>query len=280
MPSPQGIIKRGASPAANWVRRLLEEVLLTGIFIFSAAHYVLGFVDELANVAEFAVHGGEAHISDRIETAQILHHDFADDITGHLALISAGDFFFNGVNDLGDVFGGDGTFVTGLLNAGEDAVAIEGNAGAVFFDDLEADGFFDAFISGVSAFAMLTDAPAADGLAIFDGARINDAILVIHMAKRATHEQSEQGQRGGRDARETSRLIAPEQSVNRHSCEVQSVDAELSCFDKRLECRKMSMCVTGEAPNLCQPHGGGQEGTGGASKPDVRNGRSYLRKGE
>jgi hypothetical protein len=170
----------------------LEEILLSGIFIFGAVENVLGFIDQLAHIAELAVYGSETHISDGIDPAQILHDDFADDIAGNFPLIGAGNFFFDGVDDLGNVFRGDGTFVTRFLDAGENAVAIEGNAGAVFLDDLEAHGFFDAFVGGVAAFAVLAHPPATDGLSVFDGAGIDDAVFIINMAEGTTHEQSEQ----------------------------------------------------------------------------------------
>ncbi len=170
-----------------------KEVLLAGVFGFAAFKNFLGFIDELADIAEFAIDGSEAHVGDGIEPAEEFHDRFADEMAGDFPLVGARDLFLNSVDEFGDIFRGNGPFVAGLLDAAEELVAVKRDAGSVFFDDLEADGFFDAFVSGVAAFAALADPPTTDCLAVLDRSRINDAVFVVRVAERATHEHSSGG---------------------------------------------------------------------------------------
>jgi hypothetical protein len=68
----------------------------------------------------------------------------------------------------------DGALIGGAFEAGEEFLAVEGDAGAVFFDDGEADVFFDAFVGGESLAAGEAAAATADGAATFAGARVDD----------------------------------------------------------------------------------------------------------
>lgn len=167
-----------------------KEILLAGVFILGTFHDVLGFIDELPDIAELAIHGSESHIGNGIDPAKVLHNRLADGLAGNFPLVGARCLLFHGIHDFCDVFRGNRPFVAGLLHTRQDAVAIEWDARAIFFDHLKTNGLFNALIRGVTPIALFADAPSPDRLPIFDGTRVDDSIFVVDVTEWTAHGSS------------------------------------------------------------------------------------------
>lgn len=99
---------------------------------------------------ELPIYAGEADVSHFIESSEAFSDHVADVDGFDFTVARAEQFVFDVVNDLGHLIDGDGAFVAGFFQAGANFVAVEGDAGAVFFDDHEFGVFFDVFVGGES----------------------------------------------------------------------------------------------------------------------------------
>src|SRR5829696_355927 len=89
---------------------------------------------KILGLAEIAIDGGEAHISDVIELAQVLHHDLADRLRGYFRLAAAFEFAHDRGNHLLDPFRIDRPLAQGDLQRAHQLVAIERHPAAVALD--------------------------------------------------------------------------------------------------------------------------------------------------
>src|SRR5574341_1768542 len=145
----------------------------------------LHFLDELPDVLELPVHGREAHVGDRVEPLQVLHHDPAE--------LLAGNFFFGALVELRLDLGDDVVhrlhphrpLLAGLQDRAAELLAVEGLPAAVALDDVR-EHVLDVLVRRVAPLTFQALAPAADELAVTPDPGVDDPILRV-AAKRAFH---------------------------------------------------------------------------------------------
>ena len=143
---------------------------------FAGLEELLQFFFELADVFEVAIDAGEADVGYGVEFLQLFHDEFANLAGGSFAVGGVHEEGFGGVDDGFEVERGDGAFLAGAEEAGEDFGALEFFAAAIFFDDHVGD-FVDAFVGGEAALTLFALAAAANGIRLFAFAAVYDAVL-------------------------------------------------------------------------------------------------------
>jgi hypothetical protein len=144
----------------------------------------LEFAFEGVDVFELAVDAGETDVGYFVEFFEGGHDVFADGFAADfLALI--GPFFFEFIEEVGDLFDCDWAFAAGFPDAAFQLFAIVGFAGLVFFDYQEICEFW-AFESGEAEIALIAGAAAAD-FSVFIGVAGIQNSRVIVFAFRAEH---------------------------------------------------------------------------------------------
>src|ERR1700752_1890762 len=86
------------------------------------------------NVLEVTVHGGEAHVGDLVEMAQLLHDQLADGARRYLAIAEAAHAVHDAAYRLVDVFARHRALLQRLLHAGAQLHLIERLAAAITLD--------------------------------------------------------------------------------------------------------------------------------------------------
>ena len=120
------------------------------------------FFDQFTCVLEVAINTCEPDERDLIGSAQVFHHAFSD-VGRRDFLVGVSEYillYF--VSNLLNLFCGDGSFVTGLLQAGDDFVPVVGDSGLVFFDDVQLEAIAYFFVGGKTFFARQTLSSASD----------------------------------------------------------------------------------------------------------------------
>jgi hypothetical protein len=146
---------------------------VAGVFSGEEAfEFELEFVD----VLEVAIDGGEADVGDGVDVFEAVHDEFADGGGGAFALWGVDDEGFDGVYDLLHLGDGDFAFLAGVKESGEDFLAVEVFAAAVFLYD-HVGNFVETFVGGEAFVAALTLASTADGVSIFGLAAVDDFVL-------------------------------------------------------------------------------------------------------
>src|SRR5262245_23544685 len=146
--------------------------------VFQLAH-------ELADVAEVTIHGSKTHVSDLVETLELVHHQLADFVRPHLFLGTFLQRRFDLVGHALDGGNADGPLLTRLQQAGDQLLSLESLAGTVLLDHHVRD-LVDPLVAGESSSAAETLAPSTDDLAFLALARVDN--LVAEMcAERALH---------------------------------------------------------------------------------------------
>src|SRR5215813_13059896 len=90
-----------------------------------ASDQVLELVQELVDVLELAVDGGEADVGDLVELAEALHDDRPDAGGRDLALLGVVEHGLDLVDDPVELDRRDGPLLAGLRQAGAQLVAVE-----------------------------------------------------------------------------------------------------------------------------------------------------------
>src|SRR5437762_2543892 len=89
---------------------------------------------ERLDILEVAVHGGEAHVGDLVEVAQLLHHELPDRARGHLPVAEASHLVHDAAHGLVDLLARHGALLQRLLHAGAQFPLIEGLAATIALD--------------------------------------------------------------------------------------------------------------------------------------------------
>ena len=131
---------------------------------------------ELVDVFEVAVDAGEADVGDGVDVFEAVHDELANGRRRALALGRVDDEGFDGVDDLLHLGDGDFAFLAGVEQAGEDLLAIEVFAAAVFLDDHIGD-FVEALVGGEAFVAALALAATADGVGFLALAAVNHLVF-------------------------------------------------------------------------------------------------------
>ncbi len=153
-----------------------------------AADEVFDFGEELGGVAEAAVDGGEAEEGDFVELFELVHDLAADDGGGDFAFVLGFDFVDDVVDEHVHLGVGNGALDGGVGDGGAELVAVEVLVAAVALEDGE-DGLDDLFVGGEAMAAMGADAAAADGVAVANGAGVDDLVFGLRTLGTA-HGQS------------------------------------------------------------------------------------------
>src|SRR5262249_47988824 len=151
-----------------------------------AAEHGFEFFDEIGHVLEVPIDRGKTDESDLVDVAQRFHHFFADVPRGDFALEVLVEVDFDVGNDPFDRFLADRTLPARFVAAIAVFGPVEGDAGAVFFDDFQG-RFFDFFIRCEPPFTLQT-LPAATNDELLTPAGVDDFRLVVP-AKWTHHER-------------------------------------------------------------------------------------------
>ncbi len=128
---------------------------------------------EVVDVFKAAVHAGKADVGNFVELFEFSHDEFANAGGGNFALSQGHEFFFDALNGVVDLFGADGAFAQRKTHGLQQFCALVFDAATVFFDDVgEAD--VGAFVGGVALFTGAALAAAANRVAVFGHAGLDD----------------------------------------------------------------------------------------------------------
>ena len=128
---------------------------------------------EIVDVLKAAVHAGKADVGNFVEFLEFTHDKLANACGRNLALTEAEEFFFNALDGVVHLFGADGAFAQRKAHRFKNLFAFVFDAATVFFDDVgEAD--VGAFVGGVALFTGTALATAANGVAVFGHACLDD----------------------------------------------------------------------------------------------------------
>lgn len=123
--------------------------------------------------------GRKADVGDLVHIAELGHHAFAYGLCWDFAFVLRVEFFFDQLGEFDfDIFG-DRSLAAGVGDASHDVLSGEWDTRAVAFDDHQSPGGFDAFIGGISAFALKAMASTTDDRPAFGRAGIDDFVLVV-----------------------------------------------------------------------------------------------------
>ena len=96
-------------------------------------HYLLHFGNKLSQVGKFMINAGKTHVSDFVKPAQPFHNLLSDKPGGDLLTLLTIYIFLDGFSQLFHLLHGDRPFVTGLLDAGNDPLAVIRDAATILF---------------------------------------------------------------------------------------------------------------------------------------------------
>jgi hypothetical protein len=163
------------------------ELAGDGAFGFDvfAAEEVFEFLLELADVFEVAVDAGETDVGYGVYVFEARHDELAEGGGGSFALGTIDDEGFGGVDDFLHLGYGDFALLAGVEKAGENFLAVEFLAAAVFFHDHIRD-FVEAFVGGEAFIATFTFAAAPYGVGVLAFTAIDNLVL-SKGAKRTFH---------------------------------------------------------------------------------------------
>ncbi len=175
--------KKGyAKKPVLFIPEKLSLRLFLGSFWFAfcgfaaGANEVFEFGHKFGHVFELEINGGESNVSDLIKLFQPLH-DYLAEIAGRkFAVGRVLNILLYFVDDRFKLRGRDRTFFAGAHQAAQDLSAVKNFASAVFFDD-HIRNFVDALVGRKAAPAFETLAAAANRIAVFRLARINDLVF-------------------------------------------------------------------------------------------------------
>ena len=136
------------------------------------------FFQEVVDVFELAVDGGEADVGDFVDFVELLHDEFADDFGGNFAFVFVIDEFVEFGDDFFLCLGRHGTFFAGFADSGKDFASVVGLAVSALLDD-EGRYFFDLFVSRVAPLAFRAFAPAADNASVIHRPGVDDFVVVV-----------------------------------------------------------------------------------------------------
>src|SRR5881296_57147 len=174
-------------PEGIMIARSKQAGLVLGLSLSPLAKQSLDLIHELRDVFELPVHGRETHIRDLIELVELGHDLLAHHATRDLGLAPLLDTLLDAVRDGLQRRHADGTFLTGLFQAGQHFGPVEGLPPPVFFDD-HGENFLNPLVGGEPPLATQALPAPADGLAFFRHPRVHD--LVFNVAtKRASHRR-------------------------------------------------------------------------------------------
>src|SRR4030095_6825058 len=149
-PAPGHAVRRSCSPATRLGPALRDQLL--------------EFAHELVDVTERAVHGGEAHIGDRVERVQLPHDRLADDAARDLPLAALLDLPLDPVRHGFDRIRGDRPLLARAEQAVHDLLAVEGLATPVLLDHQRQRGV-RALVGGEATPAPVAVPAPPDGVA-------------------------------------------------------------------------------------------------------------------
>jgi hypothetical protein len=166
----------------------------------------LDLVDELGDVLELAVDGGEADVRDLVDAAQGVHHELPDLLRRHLAVELAVERVLDLRRDLLERVDGDGPLLAGLHETEQDLAPLEGHPRPVLLHDPER-RLLDLLVGRVAPLALEALASTTDDEAVPRGPRI-DHPVPIGLAERAPHRPppSRHGRANGQAARRARTL--------------------------------------------------------------------------
>src|SRR5205823_12466360 len=133
---------------------------------------------ELVDVAERAVHRGEAHVRDGVELVQLAHHGLADRAAGDLPLAALLELALDLVDQGLDGVDRDRALLAGALEPVHDLGALEGLPPAVLLDH-HGERLLDPLVGGEGWTAVLAVTPAAVRGPYLAAARVYHPVLHV-----------------------------------------------------------------------------------------------------
>jgi len=134
------------------------------------------FADKIPGIAELAIDGGEADISDIIHFLEALHDLFSDGGGRDFSTILLFEFLHDFIDCFLDEFGADWAFFASFLEAENEFTAIERFVAAIAFDGSKIFSL-NLFVGGEAEVTRKAFATSTDDGAIFPRARINHLIF-------------------------------------------------------------------------------------------------------
>ena len=128
---------------------------------------------EVVDVFKAAVHAGKTDVGDFVELFEFAHDKLANAGRGHFALAKAEKFFFDALDGVVHLLSTNGAFAQCKTHGFKDLFAFVFDAATVFLDDVgKAD--VGALVGGVALFTGTALATAANGVAVFGHAGLDD----------------------------------------------------------------------------------------------------------
>lgn len=115
-------------------------------------NHLADFLDKLARVLEITINAGKTDIGHLIDVSKVLYCALADKSACYLLVKIFEYILLDAVGYLADQLDGDGPFITGLLEAGDDFFPVVWDARVILFYDEHFEALAGFFVGGEAFF--------------------------------------------------------------------------------------------------------------------------------